>query len=333
MAEKNLFFAKAVVYYFDSAKKTWAPTPVGNGFSRVDMYENPVANTFRVIGRGLQDTTKVVINSNVIKDIVYSRASETFHQWSDGRYIYGLNFASKEEAETFGTGFETIVKKLKDGSTSAPPPQPPVPTPQPPAPTPAPSVAPRQAPVVSAPQPPAPTPQPPAPKVQAPAPKAPTPQPKAPEPPKAPSAPSPPDNSGGPPPPPGPPGPPPPPKAPKVSAPAPKVGGSEPAENRGALLSSISGFSKGGLKKTVTVDKSSPLIKEEKPNPSSSSPSGPSTSSSSSSSSSGQGMGGMMAEMLAKRKALAGNDAPKAAPPPKKGRTSCTNSNESNTSE
>jgi len=331
MAEKNLFGAKAVVYYFDSAKKTWAPTPVGNGFSRVDMYENPLGNTFRVIGRGLQDTSKVVINSNVTKDIVYSRASETFHQWSDGRYIYGLNFASKEEAETFGSGFETITKKLKDGSTSAPTPQPPAPTPQPPAPTPAPSVAPRQAPVVSAPLTPKVQPAP----VSAPAPKAPTPQPKAPEPPKAPSAPSPPDNSGGPPPPPGPPGPPPPPKAPAPKANAPKIGGSEPTENRGALLSSISGFSKGGLKKTVTVDKSGPLLKEEKPNSSSSSPSGPSTSSSSSSSSgsSGQGMGGMMAEMLAKRKALGSSDAPpKASPTPKKGRTSCTNSNENNTS-
>jgi len=124
MAEKSIYGARAVVYYFDSGKKTWTPTQVGNGFSRVDVYENPTNNTYRVIGRGLPDTSKVVINSNVTKEITYSRASETFHQWSDGRYVYGLNFASKEEAETFGTGFEDVVKKLKDGGEPKPEPPP-----------------------------------------------------------------------------------------------------------------------------------------------------------------------------------------------------------------
>jgi hypothetical protein len=38
------------------------------------------------------------------------------------------------------------------------------------------------------------------------------------------------------------------------------VGGGAPAEGRGALLSSIAGFSKGGLKKATTVDKSSPIL-------------------------------------------------------------------------
>jgi hypothetical protein len=50
-------------------------------------------------------------------------------------------------------------------------------------------------------------------------------------------------------------GPPPPPAAPAV-----KVGGGAPAEGRGALLSSIAGFSKGGLKKATTVDKSAPIL-------------------------------------------------------------------------
>lgn len=69
----------------------------------------------------------------------------------------------------------------------------------------------------------------------------------------------PPPPAGGPPPPPG--GPPPPP------APAAKVGGAAPAAGRGALLSSIEGFSKGGLKKAKTVDKSAPILKTEKTPP------------------------------------------------------------------
>ena len=48
--------------------------------------------------------------------------------------------------------------------------------------------------------------------------------------------------------------PPPPPPAPAPTSPPPKT------EVRGALLSSISSFSKSGLKKTVTVDKSAPKI-------------------------------------------------------------------------
>lgn len=85
--------------------------------------------------------------------------------------------------------------------------------------------------------------------------------------------PPPPPAGGGPPPPPGG-GPPPPPKAPKASSSSKKpksggggggggkIGGGDPSEGRGDLLSSISGF-KGGLKKTVTNDRSG-LIKETK---------------------------------------------------------------------
>lgn len=48
-----------MVYYFDSQKKSWTPTAVGNEFCRVDMYENPSNGTYRAIGRGLKDTSKV----------------------------------------------------------------------------------------------------------------------------------------------------------------------------------------------------------------------------------------------------------------------------------
>jgi hypothetical protein len=83
--------------------------------------------------------------------------------------------------------------------------------------------------------------------------------PSGPPPPGPPPGPPPtPSGGGGPPPPPGPPppGPPPPP-----AAPAGKIGGGDPSQNRGALLSSIEGFSKGGLKKTVTNDRSAPVTK------------------------------------------------------------------------
>lgn len=82
---------------------------------------------------------------------------------------------------------------------------------------------------------------------------------------------------GGPPPPP-PGGAPPPPKAPKASSSSSKkksskassnsgaLGGGDPSEGRSDLLSSISGF-KGGLKKTVTNDRSGPNLAAEKKGP------------------------------------------------------------------
>ena len=58
---------------------------------------------------------QVVINSNILKETAYTRASETFHQWADNRLVYGLNFASKEEAESFGASFEQTLQRLKSG--------------------------------------------------------------------------------------------------------------------------------------------------------------------------------------------------------------------------
>lgn len=114
-----------------------------------------------------------------------------------------------------------------------------------------------------------PRPQPTSTAAPAPAPapaKAPAPAP-APAAPKAPSAP--PKASSGPAAPPPPPAapsgggapPPPPPPAPGAPPPPPPpVAVARPAAGRGALLDSIEGFKKGGLKKTVTVDKSKPLL-------------------------------------------------------------------------
>jgi len=249
MAEKAVFYARAVVYYFDPKTKGWTPTAVGNNFCRVDMYENTSNTTFRVIGRGLQDTSKVVINSSIAKDTQYTRASETFHQWSDNRYIYGLNFPTKEEAETFGSGFEGVVNRLKSGgSATAPPPTPPAPSP----PVPQKNSA-----------PPAPAPPP------------------APGPPPAPAPP------------------------PAPTAPVVKSESFDSPPERGALLSSIQNFGKGGLKKVSTNDRSVPVVSKEEEKKASGG-------------GGGGGGGGMMAEMMNARKKIVSGSTPKkeSAPAP-----------------
>jgi len=60
---------------------------------------------------------KVVINYSIVKGLKYNQATPTFHQWRDARQVYGLNFASKEEATTFSNAmlFALNVLSSPDG--------------------------------------------------------------------------------------------------------------------------------------------------------------------------------------------------------------------------
>jgi len=160
MSEQIVFTGKGVVYYYDPGKKNWTESPI-KGYSRLDIYKNSATGGYRVIGRGIEDSKTVVINSMITRDTAYVRTKETFHQFQDPRYLYGLNFANKSEAETFADQFDNSVNVLKGASATAP-----IPTTAPAVPVPATSkqvTAPR-APVASnAPKAPGPPPPPKAP--------------------------------------------------------------------------------------------------------------------------------------------------------------------------
>jgi len=44
---------------------------------------------------------QVVINCVILKTLKYNQATTTFHQWRDNKHVYGLNFSSKEDADSF----------------------------------------------------------------------------------------------------------------------------------------------------------------------------------------------------------------------------------------
>ncbi|XP_017549891.1 enah/Vasp-like a isoform X1 [Pygocentrus nattereri] len=101
--EQSICQARASVMIYDDTSKKWVPIKPGQqGFSRINIYHNTANNTFRVVGVKLQDQ-QVVINYSIVKGLKYNQATPTFHQWRDARQVYGLNFASKEEASTFST--------------------------------------------------------------------------------------------------------------------------------------------------------------------------------------------------------------------------------------
>ena len=59
---------------------------------------------------------QVVINCAILKGLKYNQATPTFHQWRDNRQVYGLNFTSKEDADSFA---HAMLSALETLSTSA----------------------------------------------------------------------------------------------------------------------------------------------------------------------------------------------------------------------
>ncbi|XP_007886511.2 ena/VASP-like protein isoform X2 [Callorhinchus milii] len=115
--EQSICQARASVMVYDDSSKKWVPAKPGQqGFSRVNIYHNTSNNTFRVVGMKLQDQ-QVVINYSIVKGLKYNQATPTFHQWRDARQVYGLNFASKEEATTFSNAmlYALNVMNSQDG--------------------------------------------------------------------------------------------------------------------------------------------------------------------------------------------------------------------------
>ncbi|XP_029349730.1 enah/Vasp-like a isoform X2 [Echeneis naucrates] len=117
MSEQSICQARASVMVYDDASKKWVPIKPGQqGFSRINIYHNTANNTFRVVGVKLQDQ-QVVINYSIVKGLKYNQATPTFHQWRDARQVYGLNFASKEEATTFSNAMLFALNVLSSPDT------------------------------------------------------------------------------------------------------------------------------------------------------------------------------------------------------------------------
>ncbi|TRY57941.1 hypothetical protein DNTS_009826 [Danionella cerebrum] len=117
MSEQSICQARASVMVYDDTSKKWVPIKAGQqGFSRINIYHNTSSHSFRVVGVKLQDQ-QVVINYSIVKGLKYNQATPTFHQWRDARQVYGLNFASKEEATTFSNAMLFALNLLSSQET------------------------------------------------------------------------------------------------------------------------------------------------------------------------------------------------------------------------
>ncbi|KAF5400624.1 Vasodilator-stimulated phosphoprotein [Paragonimus heterotremus] len=104
--------AKANVMLYDTAASAWVPSGARHGISKVQLYHNTTTNAYRVVGWRLQDR-EVVINCAIVRGLKYHRARQTFHQWRDSKQqVYGLNFATVEEADVFAAAVEDALANL-----------------------------------------------------------------------------------------------------------------------------------------------------------------------------------------------------------------------------
>lgn len=104
---------------YDENLKKWIPSGNSSGLSKVQIFHHIQNNTFRVVGRKLQDH-EVVINCSIVKGLKYNQATATFHQWRDSKYVYGLNFSSQQDAENFARAMMHTLEVLSGRAVAVP---------------------------------------------------------------------------------------------------------------------------------------------------------------------------------------------------------------------
>jgi hypothetical protein len=111
--EQAIVSAKANVMIYDDINKKWNPSgQTGQpGLAKVHIYQNILNQSYRVVGRKIQDQ-EVVINCLLTKGIKYNQANATFLQWRDSKQVYGLHFQSKDEADVFSQTMKLAIENL-----------------------------------------------------------------------------------------------------------------------------------------------------------------------------------------------------------------------------
>uniref|UniRef100_A0A8C3MEV4 Uncharacterized protein n=1 Tax=Geospiza parvula TaxID=87175 RepID=A0A8C3MEV4_GEOPR len=115
--------ARAAVLLYDEAQKLWVPAGVVPGAggapqsppSCVQLFQQPGSLAFRLLGRRLGPEQQVVLNCPLARGLRYSQATPQFHQWREGRRVWGLSFASPPEAAQFAGAVLRALQALEQG--------------------------------------------------------------------------------------------------------------------------------------------------------------------------------------------------------------------------
>uniref|UniRef100_A0A3B3RMS3 Sprouty-related, EVH1 domain-containing protein 2 n=2 Tax=Paramormyrops kingsleyae TaxID=1676925 RepID=A0A3B3RMS3_9TELE len=113
---------KGVVMTRDDSSGGWLAQE-GGGLSRVGVYkvlpaELPGQSDFLIRGERLKDK-QVILECILKKDLVYIKATPTFHHWKVNNRKFGLTFQSPADARAFDRGVRKAMEDLADGSTTS----------------------------------------------------------------------------------------------------------------------------------------------------------------------------------------------------------------------
>ncbi|KAG2467142.1 SPRE2 protein, partial [Polypterus senegalus] len=113
---------KAVVMTRDDSSGGWL-SQEGGGLSRVGVCkvtqsDNNGKSDFLIHGERLKDK-QVVLECFLKKDLIYTKATPTFHHWIIDSKRFGLTFQSPADARAFDRGVRKAIEDLTEGSTTS----------------------------------------------------------------------------------------------------------------------------------------------------------------------------------------------------------------------
>ncbi|XP_035387785.1 sprouty-related, EVH1 domain-containing protein 2 isoform X2 [Electrophorus electricus] len=113
---------KAVVMTRDDSSGGWLAQE-GGGLSRVGVCKVTTAelsghSDFLIHGERLKDK-QVILECFVRKDLIYTKATPTFHHWKVDNKKCGLTFQSPADARAFDRGVRKALEDITEGSTTS----------------------------------------------------------------------------------------------------------------------------------------------------------------------------------------------------------------------
>lgn len=106
--EQAVYSNLAAVYNFSATTQTWES--VDSGSSKIFVFHNPQINTYRVIG--ITADNQYIINTPIFQGLVHQHV-DLFVQWRDTELVYGLSFATEEEAADFSQVLTECIENLR----------------------------------------------------------------------------------------------------------------------------------------------------------------------------------------------------------------------------
>ncbi|XP_064093484.1 homer protein homolog 2-like isoform X2 [Macrobrachium nipponense] len=114
--EQPIFTCKAHVFHIDpKTKRSWIPA--SSSAVSVSFFYDSTRQLYRIIS---VEGTKAVINSTITPNMMFTKTSQKFGQWSDMRAntVYGLGFSTEAELNKFIEKFQEVKEATRSGKTN-----------------------------------------------------------------------------------------------------------------------------------------------------------------------------------------------------------------------